>query len=98
MQTPSVRVRSEVLAAAGLALLASLLVVAAAVASGALFASLATREWGEAARWPARAFGVLAAGPLFTGTYTYALGLAAALGALRLLQVGRTKLALGCAA
>jgi hypothetical protein len=74
------------------------LVVVAVVASAALFASLAAHEWGEAARWPARAFGVLAAGPLFTGTYSYALGLAAALGALRLLQVGRTKLALGCAA
>jgi hypothetical protein len=156
MQTPSVRMRSEVLTAAALALLASLLVVvlgppggdaaahlyrtmlvregvhlwdnlwfaghyplasysvlyylpsalvgnvplvvAAAVASAALFASLATREWGEAARWPARAFGVLAAGPLFTGTYTYALGLAAALGALRLLQARRVWPGVACAA
>src|SRR5918996_5127517 len=66
------------------------LVVAAAIVSAALFASLATRQWGEAARWPARCFGVLAAGPLFTGTYSYALGLAAALGALRLVQAGRS--------
>src|SRR5687768_7029695 len=47
------------------------LVVAAAVVSAALFASLATRRWGAAARWPARCFGVLAAGPLYTGTYSY---------------------------
>jgi hypothetical protein len=74
------------------------LVVGAVIASAALFASLAAHEWGEAARWPARAFGVLAAGPLFTGTYSYALGLAAALAALRLLQTGRAALAVGCAA
>jgi hypothetical protein len=74
------------------------LVVAAAIVSAALFASLATRQWGEAARWPARCFGVLAAGPLFTGTYSYALGLAAALGALRLVQAGRSWSAVGCAA
>jgi hypothetical protein len=73
------------------------LVVAATVASAALFASLATRQWGAAARWPARCFGVLAAGPLFTGTYSYALGLAAALGALRLVQAGRSWSAVGCA-
>jgi hypothetical protein len=74
------------------------LVVAASIVSAALFASLATRQWGVAARWPARCFGVLAAGPLFTGTYSYALGLAAALGALRLVQAGRTWSAVGCAA
>jgi len=74
------------------------LVVAAVVASAALFASLAVREWGASARWPARAFGVAAAGPLFTGTYSYALGLAAALAALRLLQGRRTWAAVVCAA
>ena len=74
------------------------LVVAAVVVSAALFASLAVREWGDSARWPARAFGVLAAGPLFTGTYSYAVGLAAALAALRLLQDRRTALAVVCAA
>jgi hypothetical protein len=74
------------------------LVVAAAVVSAALFASLAVQEWGAAARWPARLFGVLAAGPLYTGTYSYALGLAAALGALRLLQTRRTGAAVACAA
>ena len=69
------------------------LVVASAVVAAALFASLAVREWGAAAVWPARAFGVLAAGPLFTGTYSYAAGLAAALGALKLLQLGRPRTA-----
>ena len=43
------------------------LVFAAAVASTVLFSSIALREWGRAAVWPARAFGVLAAAPLFTG-------------------------------
>jgi hypothetical protein len=74
------------------------LVVAAVIISAALFASIAVDEWGEAARWPARLFGLLAAGPLFTGTYSYALGLAAALATLRLLQIGRTWLAVLCAA
>jgi hypothetical protein len=74
------------------------LVAAAAVVSGALFASIAVREWGDTARWPARVFGVLAAGPLFTGTYSYAVGLAAALGALRLLQARRPWAAVAAAA
>lgn len=77
------------------ALFGNVLVVAAAVVvSAALFASIARHEWGEAARWPARAFAVFAAGPLFTGTYSYAVGLAAALAALRLLQARRPLLAL----
>ncbi len=63
-----------------------------------LFASLAWREWGEAARWPARAFAVVACGPLFTGTYPYAAGLAAALGALKALQLGRRWTAVALAA
>jgi hypothetical protein len=75
-----------------------LLVVAGAIVSAALFATLARDEWGEAARWPARAYGVLAATPLFTGTYSYALGIAAALGALRLIQGGRRGAAVGAAA
>jgi hypothetical protein len=81
------------------ALLGNVLVGGAAVvASAALFTSIAWLEWGEAARWPARIFAVLAAGPLFTGTYTYAVGLAAALAALRLLQAQRPLLALVAAA
>jgi hypothetical protein len=41
---------------------------------------------------------VLAAGPIFVGTYSYALGLAAGLGALCALQRGRRWLAAGAAA
>jgi hypothetical protein len=74
------------------------LVFCAVLASAALFASISIREWGEAALWPARVFSVLAAGPLFTGTYSYALGLAAMLAALRALQARRAWLGLGCAA
>jgi hypothetical protein len=73
-------------------------VVSAVVASAALFAAIATHEWGRDARWPARAFGLLAAGPLFTGTYTYAAGLAAALACLRLLQLRRPWPAVAAAA
>ncbi|HXV34210.1 MAG TPA: hypothetical protein VD769_09385 [Gaiellaceae bacterium] len=68
------------------------------VAAAALFASLAEREWGEAARWPSRVFAVVACGPLFTGTYPYAAGLAAGLGALKALQVGRKWTAVALAA
>ena len=74
------------------------LVFAAVVVSAALFASIVEREWGDAARWPARAFAVLAIGPIFVGTYSYALGLAAGLGALRALQGGRRSLAAVAAA
>jgi hypothetical protein len=74
------------------------LVFCAVLASAALFASISIREWGDAALWPARAFSVLAAGPLFTGTYSYALGLAAMLAALRALQAGHAWLGLAFAA
>jgi hypothetical protein len=74
------------------------LVVVGVVASAALFGAIAADEWGPAAAWPARVFGLFAAGPLFTGQYSYALGLAAGLGALRLLQVGRPRLAVGAGA
>ena len=74
------------------------LVVAGAIVSAALFSAIAHEQWGEAARWPARVFAVAAAIPLFTGTYSYALGMTAALGALRLLQLDRPLLAVGAAA
>jgi len=74
------------------------LVFTAVVLSAAFFASLVETEWGAAGRWPARVFGVLAAGPIFVGTYSYALGLAAGLGALCALQRGRRWLAAGAAA
>jgi hypothetical protein len=69
------------------------LVFAAAVASTVLFASLALREWGSAARWPSRVFGVLAAAPMFTGLYAYSLGFTAMLATLKLLQLRRLRLA-----
>jgi hypothetical protein len=62
------------------------LVLSAAVASTVLFASIVRREWGDAALWPSRAFGICAAAPLFTGEYSFALGFAAMLGAVRALQ------------
>ena len=65
------------------------LAVAAAIVSAALFASIAVREWGRRAVWPGRVFAVLAAGPIFTGTYTYALGLAALLASIWALQARR---------
>jgi hypothetical protein len=75
-----------------------LLAVVAAIASAALFASICEREWGVRAVWPARVFAVLAAAPIFTGTYTYALGLTAALAAIRALQARRIWPALVAAA
>jgi hypothetical protein len=64
-------------------------VLAGVVASAALFASIATRAWGEAARWPSRAFAVATCAPLFTGTYSYAVALAALLGTLHAVQSRR---------
>ena len=75
-----------------------LLAVVAAITSAALFASICEREWGRRTVWPARFFAVLAAGPVFTGTYTYALGLAALLAAIRALQARCAWLALVAAA
>jgi hypothetical protein len=74
------------------------LVFASAVLSTVLFSSIAFREWGAAALWPVRIFGVLAAAPIFTGLYAYSLGFAAMLGALRALQARKTWLMLGLAA
>lgn len=65
------------------------LVFAAVVLSAAFFALIVEGEWGQDGIWPARTFAVLAGGPVFFGTYTYALGLAASLGALLALQRGR---------
>lgn len=69
------------------------LVFAAAVASTVLFSSIALREWGRAALWPSRVFGVLAAAPMFTGLYAYTLGFTAMLATLKLLQLRRFRLA-----
>ncbi len=70
------------------------LVIFAAIASALLFASIALREWGPAAYWPSRIFGLLAAAPLFTGLYSYTVGFATLLAALRALQSGRVWLTL----
>jgi hypothetical protein len=69
------------------------IVFAAAVVSTMLFSSIALREWGQAALWPSRVFGVLAAAPVYTGLYSYTLGFAAMLAAVKALQVRRTWLA-----
>ena len=74
------------------------LVFAAAVASTVLFSSIALREWGRAALWPSRVFGVLAAAPMFTGLYAYSLGFTAMLATLKLLQLRRLWLAVLVAA
>ena len=74
------------------------LVFAAAVGSTVLFAAVAFREWGSAALWPSRAFGVFAAAPVFTGLYSYTLGFATLLGALRAVQARRTWLSILLAA
>ncbi len=65
------------------------LTVAGILVAAACFAVLALREWGRIAVWPARAFGVAAAGPLITGTFSYGLGLASGLGALLAAQRSR---------
>ena len=70
------------------------LVFAASVVSTMLFSSIALREWGSAALWPSRVFGVLAAAPLFTGLYAYSLGFTTMLGALKALQTRRAWLAI----
>jgi hypothetical protein len=69
------------------------LVFAAAVASTVLFSSLALRQWGTAALWPSRVFGVLAAAPMFTGLYAYSLGFTTMLATLKLLQLRKFRLA-----
>ena len=74
------------------------LTVAAIVASAALFAAIAREEWSRDAFWPSICFAVVASGPLFTGTYPFALGLLTALGTLRSLQRGQVWVAAGCVA
>jgi hypothetical protein len=70
--------------------------IAGAVFAAAIFASVATREWRSAGRWPARAFAVLLSGQAFTAAYPYDLGLATLLATLWALQRGRGRLAALC--
>ncbi|HEY6834930.1 MAG TPA: hypothetical protein VI142_00525 [Gaiellaceae bacterium] len=72
--------------------------VASMVLAAVLFASVTMREWGPAARWPARSFAVLATGQLFTGAYPFDAGVAALLATLWALQRGRIVLAAFCTA
>lgn len=74
------------------------LVVVATAAAGALFGSIATREWGRDARWPARAFAAAAAIPLLPGLDAYVLGVPLLLAAIAALQRERRVVALACAA
>lgn len=70
-----------------------IVVLVGAVLSAAIFAMICMKEFGDAARWPARIFGVLAAAPLFTGLDSYSLGLATLLGVLSAAQSRRPRLA-----
>jgi len=74
------------------------LVVVAAIVSTVLFALIGFHEWGPAARWPIRIFGVLAAAPVFTGLYSYSVGFAALLVVVRAVQRQRLLLAIVFAA
>jgi hypothetical protein len=74
------------------------LTVAAIAASAALFAAMTREQWGRDAFWPSLCFAVVACGPIFTGTYPFALGLLTALGTLRSLQLGRVWIAAACVA
>lgn len=58
------------------------LTVIGMLAAAAAFTAVTIGQWGRFAVWPARAFGVFAAGPLITGTFAYGLGLASGLAAL----------------
>jgi len=70
----------------------------AVVLTGLLFASLALRAFGAAARWPAYAFAAVAGGQFFTGDYPYTAAFAALLATLWALQRGRTWLGVAFAA
>ena len=69
----------------GIQLLAVLTVTVAAAA----FALVLEREWGNAARWSARAFALVWPGVIVAGEFPFALGAALALLALLALQRGR---------
>ena len=63
--------------------------IAAIIVSATLFSLLLRHEWGEAARWPAWIFAVIAAGQLFTGSYDYVVGFAVLLSSLFFFQQGK---------
>jgi hypothetical protein len=71
--------------------------IASALAAAALFADIAQRAFGTAARLGAAWFGLAAATSVFHGRVAYALGVALALAAVAALQRERTKTAIGLA-
>jgi hypothetical protein len=66
-------------------------ILSLACAAGA-FAIVAEREWGDAARWPARVFAVVVAASVVSAAFPYMLGLALALCTLAALQSRRPAL------
>src|SRR5262249_7717125 len=74
------------------------LVLGAAVVSTFVFSSIARTEWGDAALWPTRVFGIFAAAPLFTGLYSYSVAFMTLLGSVRALEGGRRLVAVALAA
>lgn len=76
------------------ALLTTLVVVTASVATSAgVFARIVSRQWGAAARPAAALFTLLAPVPVLTGTYPFIFGLALAFCALMAVQSRRWSLA-----
>jgi hypothetical protein len=70
------------------------LAIVGALLAAAIFASVVSRQWPEAGRWPPLAFAILLAGQVFTAAYPFELGLAMLLATLLALQRGRRWLAL----
>ena len=65
------------------------LALASVTAAALAFAVIVGREWGPAARWSSRTFGVLWAGTVLSAAFPFALGAALALLALWAIQDGR---------
>jgi hypothetical protein len=65
------------------------LALASVVLAALLFAVVVGREWGSAARWSSRTFGVVWGGTVLSAAFPFALGAALALLALWALQGGR---------
>jgi hypothetical protein len=66
-----------------------LLAVATIAVATLAFAVIVARQWGPAARWSSRTFGVVWAGLILTAAFPFALGAALALLAVWAIQAGR---------
>jgi hypothetical protein len=66
-----------------------LLAVATITVATLAFAVIVARQWGPAARWSSRTFGVVWAGLILTAAFPFALGAALALLAVWAIQAGR---------